>query len=601
MPSPSSSQSQNNTPAEVHEAKSRPSTVMDLEDALLRLGLLSQNQLELIKIESVNTGEPLETIIEKMKLVPPEGLIRAWGLVFGMPYTDLEGTTIPPEILNRIPEHIAKKHKIVAFAEKDGRLQVALGDPHDLAAIEALEFIKQQNNYQVDVFISSPKSIDYALDQYGVLKKEVVETLERAKPEEIGIEEVTEEVETKDELTKIIQDAPISKVVSLIIKYAVKSKASDIHIEAEENEVKVRYRIDGILRTILKLPKQLLPAIVSRIKILSNLKIDEQRLPQDGRFKAKFDNKEVDFRVSTFPSVNGEKVVMRILDVSAGILTLEQLGVTGRGFEVLEKNIHKPHGMILVTGPTGSGKSTTLYAIIERLNTEAVNIVTLEDPVEYHIPGVNQSQVRPEIGYTFASGLRSILRQDPDIVMVGEIRDFETAEMAVHAALTGHIVLSTLHTNDAAGAIPRLIDMRVEPFLIASSVNVIVAQRLVRRVCPNCVTTKKPNNEELERIKKEVESMPATEREKIDLSNIEIPVPKGCDKCQGVGYKGRIGIFEVLPVDKPIEELIVKEAPASDIARKAIAGGMLTLKQDGIIKVLNKITTLEEVWRVTKE
>jgi len=590
-----------NVPSEVHENKPGEAALMSLEEALLQLGLITQNQLELVKIESVNSGQPIEEVVRKMNLVSAQGLVRAWGLVFGMDFVDLEGVSIPNEILNRIPEHVAKKYKIVAFAEKDGRLQIALCDPHNLQALEALEFIKQQNNYKVDVFVTTEEGINFALDQYGTLKKEVVKTLEEARPEEIEAEVAEEKVESKDELTRIIQDAPISKVVSLIIKYAVSSNASDIHIEAEEDEVQVRYRIDGVLRKIISLPKHLLPAIVSRIKILSNLKIDEQRLPQDGRFRSKIDNKEIDFRVSTFPSVNGEKVVMRILDVSAGILTLEQLGVTGRSFEIIEKNIHKPHGMILVTGPTGSGKSTTLYAIIDRLNNEGVNIVTLEDPVEYYMAGVNQSQVKPEIGYTFASGLRSILRQDPDIVMVGEIRDFETAEMAIHAALTGHIVLSTLHTNDAAGAIPRLIDMKVEPFLIASSVNVIIAQRLVRKVCPDCVQKKPPTKEELEEIKKEVEKMPEDQKKKIDLSRAEIPRPQGCDKCQGTGYKGRIGIFEVLPVDKPIEELIVKEVSASDIARKAIEEGMLTLKQDGILKVLKGITTLEEVWRVTKE
>lgn len=576
---------------------------VDLETALLQLNLINPNQLELVKIESVNTGQSLEEVLKKMNIVSDKDLIKAWGVVYDMPFVDLEGQSVDPKILNIIPEYVAKKYKIVIFDKKDNRLQVALSDPHNLAGLEALEFIKQQNHYEADLFITTPEGINYVLDQYGTLKKEVTKTLEEIRPEEIGIEETEEEedIEDKENLNKIIQDAPISKVVSLIIKYAVKSHASDIHIEPEENFLKVRYRIDGILRPTITLPKHLLPAIVSRIKILSNLKIDEQRLPQDGRFRSKIDNKQIDFRVSTFPSVNGEKVVMRILDVSTGILTLEQLGVSGRNFEVLEQNIKKPHGMILVTGPTGSGKSTTLYAIIDRLNNEGVNIVTLEDPVEYYIAGINQSQIRPEIGYTFASGLRSILRQDPDVVMVGEIRDFETAEMAVHAALTGHIVLSTLHTNDAAGAIPRLIDMRVEPFLIASSTNVVIAQRLVRKLCPNCLQKRKPQKEELEKIEAEVKKMPETEKEKINLDKIEIPIVKGCEKCQGIGYKGRIGIFEVLPVNKTIEELIVKEVSASEINEAAIKEGMITLKQDGILKVIQGITTLEEVWRVTKE
>ncbi len=586
----------------VHENKLTGAPGMELEDALLQLGLINQNQLELIKIESVNTGQPIEEIVEKMNLVSHENIIRAWGLVFGMPYINLEGTNVASEILHRIPEHVAKKYKIIAFGEKEGKLQIAISDPHNLQALEALEFIKQQNNYNVDAFISSDKGVSFILDQYGNLTKEVGKALEEVKPETIGIEEVSEEeVENESQLNKVIQDAPISKVVALIIKYAVSSKASDIHIEASEDEVIIRYRIDGQLKKTISLPKHILPAIVSRIKVLSNLKIDEQRLPQDGRFRSKIDGNEIDFRVSTFPSVNGEKVVMRILDSSAGILTLEQLGLIDYSFETLEKNIHKPHGMILATGPTGSGKSTTLYAILDRLNKESVNIVTLEDPVEYNMPGINQSQVKPEIGYTFAAGLRSILRQDPDIVMVGEIRDFETAEMAVHAALTGHTVLSTLHTNDATGAIARLIDMKIETFLIISSVNVIFAQRLVRKVCPDCADIKKPNNTELEEIKNEINKMPKTVREKINLAELKVPNPKGCSKCQDMGYKGRIGIFEVLPIDKEIQELILNGVHASEVKKKAIENGMITLKQDGILKVLKGITTLEEVWRTTKD
>lgn len=585
-----------------HENKLTGAPGMELEDALLQLGLINQNQLELIKIESVNTGQPIEEIVEKMNLVSHENIIRAWGLVFGMPYINLEGANITPETLHRIPEHVAKKYKIVAFGEKEGRLQVAISDPHNLQALEALEFIKQQNNYNVDAFISSDKGISFILDQYGTLKKEVGQALEEVKSEKIGIEEIAEEdIESESQLNKVIQAAPISKVVGLIIKYAVSAKASDIHVEATEDEVKVRYRIDGQLKQTVALPKHLLPAIVSRIKILSNLKIDEQRLPQDGRFKSKINGKDIDFRVSTFPSVNGEKVVLRILDSSAGVLTLEQLGLIDYSFEVLEKNIHKPHGMILATGPTGSGKSTTLYAIIDRLNNESVNIVTLEDPVEYHMPGINQSQVKPGIGYTFASGLRTILRQDPDIIMVGEIRDFETAEMAVHAALTGHTVLSSLHTNDATGAISRLIDMKIESFLITSSVNIIFAQRLIRKVCPDCAEFKNPNITELEEIKSEVGKMPTAAKEKINLTEIKIPSSKGCEKCQGLGYKGRMGIFEVLPIDKEIQELILDNAHALKIKQKAIDNGMITLKQDGVLKVLKCITTLEEVWRVTKE
>ncbi len=413
-------------------------------------------------------------------------------------------------------------------------------------------------------------------------------------------EAVDEDVENPKDLGKIIQEAPISKAVAVIIKYAVQSRASDIHIEPQENDVKIRYRIDGILQHTVSLPKSVHAAIISRIKILSNLKIDEQRIPQDGRFHTIVADKEIDFRVSTLPTANGEKVVMRLLDKSAGILTLEKLGLQGKGFDILSANIKKPHGMILVTGPTGSGKSTTLYAIIDKINDVGINIVTLEDPIEYYIKGVNQSQIRPDIGFTFANGLRSIVRQDPDVIMVGEIRDLETAEMAVHAALTGHVVLSTLHTNDAVGAVPRLIDMGIEPFLIASSVNVVVAQRLVRKICEKCKESYPATSEMQKEFEEEIEKLPEQEKKNINLTNpLMLYRGKGCNECNNTGFKGRLGIFEVLPMEDEIEELTLKKVPASKIQEQAIKLGMITMKQDGIIKVLTGITTMEEVLRVS--
>lgn len=431
------------------------------------------------------------------------------------------------------------------------------------------------------------------------------EELQRlAKEQELNLENqnldrlLREPITTAETLAKVFKAGRIPEIVAATLFLAIRMKASDVHVEAEQEMVRVRFRIDGILHDVIRAPHFLHAPLISRIKILSKMKIDEQRVPQDGRFDVVIDNRQVDLRVSTLPTVHGEKVVMRLLDKSEGVLTLEQLGVTGTNFDRLIENISKPYGIILSTGPTGSGKSTTLYAVLSRISKPGVNIITLEDPVEYELPGINQAQVKPGIGFTFAEGLRSVLRQDPNVIMVGEVRDLETAAMATHAALTGHLVLSTLHTNDAAGALPRLINMGVEPFLITSSVNAVVGQRLVRKICDNCKKKTEIPPAVLKHVKRELEALPTGKLKNIDLESLVFYKGAGCPQCTD-GYRGRIGIYEVLTMSEKIEALAVAKAPASEIKKTAIEGGMITMSQDGLIKALKGITTIDEVLRVT--
>ena len=510
-------------------------------------------------------------------------------------FVDLSKTTISKEILQKIPEKLARKYNLVPIEENEKGLVVAMADPQDL---EARELIKKQVERPIIPILASGDDITNVLDQYNGLETEVEEAIETADKEN--------EVETAknnkvDLIESISENAPASRIVTSLLRRAIRDKASDIHIEPSEKEVEVRFRLDGVLKKKITLPLDIEPAIVSRIKILSDLKIDEQRLPQDGRFTINFENRKIDFRISTMPVANGEKIVMRVLDKMTGILTIEQLGVRGSGLDVLKESIEKSHGMTLVTGPTGSGKTTTLYALIDKLYNEGVNIVTLEDPIEYRMPGINQSQVNAEINYTFASGLRSIVRQDPDIIMIGEIRDKETAEMAVHAALTGHIVLSTLHTNNATGAAPRLIDMGVEPFLLTSALNVVVGQRLARKICEDCKEEIQIAEAEKKKIEAEIEKMPEREKTEIKGKELKFFHGKGCKNCNDSGYKGRIGLYEVLSISENIKDMILNKKPSSEIQEEAVRAGMVTMLQDGILKVSDGVTTVEEIWRVTKD
>ena len=578
------------------------SSATKFQDALVELKLLTPEQAKNLRLQSINSGTPLEQLARDMGLVDDEGIAKAKGLMVGLPYVDLRNESVSREVLQAVPQQVAKNYAVVAFAKRGSRYQIALQNPKNVQALEALEFVTKRSKLAVDLHIASRASVEQLVSQYGSLSGEVTEVLKETGPDDLAIEDVEEDLGSARMLEKVVSEAPIAKAIGAILKYAVKTNASDVHIEPTESDIKVRYRHDGVLENTLNLPRKTLPALVSRIKILSNLKIDESRIPQDGRFNSKFEGREIDFRVSTFPTVHGEKVVMRLLDKAQGLKTLEEIGVSGRGFDKMVEGLEEPYGMTLVTGPTGSGKSTTLYASLSRLNSVGVNIVTLEDPVEYSVDGVNQSQINPQIGYSFASGLRSILRQDPDIVMVGEIRDQETADMAVNAALTGHIVLSTLHTNDAAGALPRMVDMGVEPFLLASSINTLVAQRLTRKICEFCKKPASLNKAELDTIQDVVGQMPKEVRAKLKpLKEYKFLKGAGCDRCGGSGYKGRIGIFEVLPMSDAVKELLLSNASGDNIADKAVEEGMVTMQMDGILKVLSGQTTLEEVMLRTKE
>ncbi len=574
-----------------------------IEDLLLDRKLLSKEDYRRFKTGKKKEGESSIDVIREEKIVDEEALTSAQAELLGIPYVDLHDKRTSLDILNRIPEAAARNYRMVAFGEGEGELKIAMEDPQNLDAQEALEFVAKGKKFLTSIFIASSSSIDYALKHYErALGLEVSEALKEV-GQKLKEEEKTKEVLTEGEIERMVKMAPISKTVAIILKHAVERKASDIHVEPSEDKLKIRYRIDGILSTSLVLSKKVHPAIISRIKILANLKIDEHRIPQDGRFRLAILGQKVDFRVSVLPTIYGEKVAMRILDTSQEVFEPEILGITGRNLKVFEKAVKKPYGMFLVTGPTGSGKTTTLYSVLKILNKEAVNIVTIEDPVEYSLEGISQVQVNTRIGLSFASGLRSIVRQDPDIIMVGEVRDNETAEMAIHAALTGHIVLSTLHTNSAAGAIPRLIDMKVEPFLIVSTINIVIAQRLVRKICEDCKEKIKVTPTMEKEIMKEIQSLPVQVRSSLNLDKkITLYHGRGCRKCANKGYKGRIGIYEFMPVDSAdMQKLVVEKAGSMEIAAQARNEGMISMRQDGMIKVLQGVTALEEVVRVTKE
>ena len=551
--------------------------------------------------DSVSVQQVADLVLEQ-KILGEEDVAKARAAFLNLPYVDLQKVTIAKPILDIIPEESRNFYKMVPYEQAKNSLKVALIDPSNLQALEALEFLGQKLNYQIHIYLASPTSINVAMQGGKNLASVVDKALEELKKTEI--EEQTTVAHAKkptSPLAKGADDAPIIKIVDVILSNAIDAAASDIHIEPSENDVRVRYRIDGILHTSLRLPRNVLNAIVSRIKILSNLKIEEQRLPQDGRFHAEFGKASVDLRVSTLPIMHGEKIVMRILDKSVTVPTLQQLGLRGLALKWVLESIKKTHGIFLITGPTGSGKSSTLYSILTLQNTNEVNIVTLEDPVEYFIAGVNQSQINPDIGLTFASGLRSILRQDPNIVMVGEIRDEETAELAVHAALTGHLVFSTLHTNNAVGAIPRLDDMGIEQFLLSASVNLIMAQRLVRKLCENCKQPTEIPAVLKEEIDKSLAGVPKDYLDKLDIKNYKVYKAVGCQECGQIGYKGRIGIFEVIPLLPELQEALFSKSAAHKIYEATAKVGVITMKQDGLVKVIRGETTTEEIMRVTTE
>lgn len=571
-----------------------------IKKILLNQKLVDNKTIDKLQHQAEEEKLHLENLVLEQKIISEETLYEAAAQMLNLPFINLKGKIIRKDILFLIPEPIAQTHNIIAFELENDVLKIATTEPSDL---QTFEFIRKKTGLKLQIFLATPHSIQETLKQYHKgLKAEFKELT--------AINESGDTTSTSQDLKELATDLPVVRIVDTLLEYAIFEGASDIHIEPMEKELLVRYRIDGILRDVMTLPKNAQAGVTARIKILANLKLDEHRQPQDGRFKISSDQYRVAFRVSIIPVFDGEKIVLRLLNESSQILTLEQLGFQKRSYEIVKANIEKPHGMILVTGPTGSGKTTTLYTILNILNTPKVNIATVEDPVEYRMPRINQSQINTKVGFTFASGLRSLLRQDPDIIMVGEIRDVETAEIAIHAAMTGHLVLSTLHTNDAVSTLPRLQDMGIASFLIASTTNLIIAQRLVRKICTNCIYSynlTKENIKELEQ-RYNIESLLTTLVKEKVIDSVDIPLSellfyrgKGCKQCNNNGYKGRIGIYETLEITPDIQKLIMQKASAHELFEAAKKQNMLTLFEDGIIKAKNGITTIEEIIRVTKE
>ncbi|HEX7484310.1 MAG TPA: ATPase, T2SS/T4P/T4SS family [Candidatus Saccharimonadales bacterium] len=574
-----------------------------LTSLLIDEGLVAEPLLRDAEKTAKEQTKPLLVVLTEQGIVDDELLTHAIAQVSGVPYVNLSNSIIDQNVLALLPEDIAERFMAVPLAEVQNRLAVAMIDANN---VQAVDYLANRIQRPIKVFMASETGVRHVLDQYRTDLSSVDEAAVASQQEA--------SVAGESDIKTIVQDSPISRALSTILEYAVKSRASDVHIEPLEKALKIRCRVDGVLREIMQLPKSIEPALVSRIKILSNLKIDEHRIPQDGQFTVKVATKEVDLRIAVSPVVWGEQVVIRLLDKSGNSFDLEEMGYAGRALRTIKKGIRRPNGMVLTSGPTGSGKSTSLYALIKEIKDDTVNIVTLEDPVEYKMDGVNQIQVNAEVGLTFANGLRSILRQDPDVVMVGEIRDPETAALAVQAALTGHLVFSTLHTNSAAGVLPRLLDMKVEPFLIASTVNTIIGQRLVRRVAEKRDVYQSSPIETQNIMATVGHLLPKTKadvaRVSEDLGYKDLPLAgqsaytlvKGKDTLQTPrGYSGRAGLYEVMDVTTEIQDLIVARSTSAEIQRKAVEQGMITLRQDGYLKALQGITTIEEVNRVAAD
>lgn len=566
-------------------------------DILSDKGVLSPEGALVVRAKMKEAKTPLDELLAQQG-IGEKNMVDAKSELTGLPVAELLGKKVQFEVLKNIPEESARFYKFVPIDKKDGVLEIGMVNPEDVKAQDALKFIANRLGTTFKIFLISPSDFTAVLAEYKSLGGEVTKALSQFEKEATVEEQVRRAGRGKEDGgSAFTEEAPITKMVTVILRHAVEGRASDVHIEPTIGELRVRFRVDGVLYTSLILPHDVHDAVVTRIKVMTNLLIDEKRIPQDGRFHARINEKEIDFRVSTFPTSMGEKVVLRILDPEAGIATLDGLGLDGRNLKVVQENIKKPYGMILITGPTGSGKSTTIYAILQILNQESRNIVSLEDPVEYYVSGVNQSQVRPEIGYTFATGLRHILRQDPDVIMVGEIRDKETAELAIHASLTGHLVLSTLHTNNAIGAIPRLIDMGIEPFLIPSTVVCVMGQRLVRRLCDDSKKEVIIEGRMKEVVLQEIQSLPAGYDEikkKPPQKIFEGAISSTCPK----GSRGRIGVFEALEMTPDLEHIVLNEPTETKIIGEARRQGLITMRQDGILKVARGEIGLGELLEV---
>jgi len=571
-----------------------------LIDALIEQSLLQKDVGQKLLQEASFARRPIDDLLYERRAVPEEALLKVKAAILGIPSKTVDPKTISEEAIKLVPETTVRNFRVVPLELQGDMLVVGMVNPDDDRAKDALKFVAKQLKVNLGVYLVSMSLWDEVLRRYSPYRSQVEE----------AVRSLTAVSKKRSEEQKIVQieaaaageEAPIIRIVASTLKEAVWEKASDIHIEPQRNRLRIRFRLDGELKEVASLPVELHQPIVSRVKVLSNLKLDETRIPQDGRFRTVLLGRDIDFRVATFPTPVGEKVAIRVLDPTVGLKGLEELGLFGRNQEILKKGINEPFGMILITGPTGSGKTTTLYALMQILNNDQVNIVSLEDPVEYYIDGLNQSQVHPEIGYDFASGLRQILRQDPDVIMVGEVRDNETAGLAIHAALTGHIVLSTLHTNNAVGVAPRLIDMGVEPFLLPPALNIMVAQRLVPKLCQKCLEKKEATGEVARIIEQTIGEM--DERTKSELG-MKAPYivyeSKGCDACNGKGISGRVAIFEILEMTKELEKIISASPSETDIIAEAKRQKMVTLRQDGVIKALKGLVSIETIIRETEE
>ncbi len=573
-----------------------------LEALLVKEGLVKKAQLTKYHDQAVQNGKPLFGMLVDEKVISNEELTKAIATVSGVPYVNLSSALVEAHVLDLLPRDVAERFMAVPLGEVQNRLAVAMLDANN---VQAVDYLSNKINRPIKVYMASEEGVRHVLEQYHTNLAEGVNAAVRSAQTEEAAEIAKADIKT------IVQDSPISRALSTIMEYAARARASDIHIEPLETSLRIRCRIDGVLREIMKLPKSIEPALISRIKILSNLKIDEHRIPQDGQFAIHVAQKDIDLRIAISPVVWGEQVIIRLLDKTGTNFELEDMGYAGRALRTIRKGIKKPNGMVLTSGPTGSGKSTSLYALVQEIKSDAINIVTLEDPVEYKMEGVNQIQVNPDVGLTFATGLRSILRQDPNVVLVGEIRDAETANLAVQAALTGHLVFSTLHTNSAAGVLPRLLDMGIEPFLIASTVNTVIGQRLVRRVSEER-DTYQSTDLETKSIHDTIGHLLPRDRASAaqvseDLGYKDLPLAgqkaytlvKGKDSAGTPGgYKGRIGLYEVMDVSEDIQNLIVKRSTSAEIQNLAMQQGMVTMRQDGYLKALQGMTTLEEVNRV---
>lgn len=576
---------------------------MSILDTLKEKKLLDEAKAKELTLQVQAGNVFAEELILSQKLVDEDTLFGIKSEALNIPLRKVDVESVPLKVLGLIPEDSAKYYKMVPVGQHERDLEIGMVYPDNLQAKEALGFLARQGNFSFQVFLITLSTFETLMKQYRQLKGEMTQALQELEKE---IDQGSAAPKEKEmQMQRLAEEAPITKMVAVILRTGLEGGASDIHIEPTRENVRVRFRFLGELHSSLILPLKAHQAIIARIKILSSLRIDETRLPQDGRFSASIDGKQIDFRVAMFPTALGEKVAIRVLDPSKGLKSFEDLGLQGSNLTKLKEAVKKPYGLILATGPTGSGKSTTLYAILSALNREGVNIVSLEDPVEYVMEGVNQSQVRPEIGYDFASGLRQILRQDPDIILVGEVRDKETANLVIHAALTGHIVLSTLHTNNSLGVISRLLDMGIDRFLIPTTLALALSQRLVRRLCDAC-KEKTTTTEEMKLLmEREMTNIPPDLKKRIDpllkQKQLAIWKAKGCKQCGSTGYTGRFGIFEVLVMTEQLSKIALGDISESIIAKEAARQGMTTMRQDGIIKVLDGLTTLEEVIRVTEE